>query len=170
MDPEYDSESDMTYFAQIFSAYAPIGEGSFGKVFRARCRNDNQVFAIKRIKSSVSYTDRYSEIRNYEKLGIHSNIVHYFMSWEENGELYMKLEFCDISLGDLSLIYHEFPEDFLWNVLYDVCKALYFLHSQQFIHLDVKPANIMMKRGYFKLADFGIMADLNKVSISSARI
>lgn len=163
LDPEYDSDSEMTYFAQIFSTYAPIGEGSFGKVFRARSRKDNEVYAIKRIKSCVSYMDRYSEIHNYEKLGEHPNILQYFMSWEENSELYMKLEYCDISLGDLSFICHDFPEDILWNVLYDVCKALHFLHNQNYIHLDVKPANIMMKNGYFKLADFGIMADLKRV-------
>lgn len=153
----------MTYFAQIFSSYAPIGEGSFGRVFRARTRKEDEVYAIKRIKSCVSYTDRYSEIYNYEKLGEHENIVHYFMSWEENSELYMKLEFCDISVADLSFFCHDFPEDFLWNVLYDICKALNFLHKQNYIHLDVKPANIMIKNGYFKLADFGIMADLKRV-------
>lgn len=164
LDSEYEPDSDMTYFAQMFSTYYLIGEGSFGKVFRACSSKDNQMYAIKRIKSCVNYIDRYSEIHNYEKICEHPNIVHYFMSWEENGELFMKLENCDVSLADFSFFYHEFPEKFLWDVLYDMCKALYFLHCQHLIHLDVKPANIMMKNGFFKLADFGIMADLRKAS------
>lgn len=51
----------------------------------------------------------------------------------------------DISLGDLPIIYNEFPENFLWNIFYDVQKPLIFLHSQQFFHFDVKPANLMKK-------------------------
>lgn len=155
----------MTYFAQIFTAYTLIGEGSFGKVFRARTRKDNKIYAVKRIKTCVSYNSRYTEIKNYENVGEHPNIVQFFMAWEENAEIFLLLECCDSSLADLSSYYHDIPEQFLLAVLLDIGRALQFLHERSLIHLDIKPGNIMIRDGHFKLADFGILRDLNAVSI-----
>ncbi|KAJ8938299.1 hypothetical protein NQ318_020358 [Aromia moschata] len=151
LSPIYNPSMNMSYLDQVFSKQGLVGEGSFGRVYRVRSREDNQLYAIKRLKSVISLKDRYAEVRNNEK---------FFLAWEEGFEVYMMLEFCDMSLADYSVLNNDIPEDLLWNVLYDMCKALYFLHKRDLLHLDVKPGNIMMKRGIYKLADFGILVDL----------
>ncbi|CAG9816475.1 unnamed protein product [Phaedon cochleariae] len=160
LSPIYNPTLERSYFEQTFARHALIGEGSFGQVYRARSLEDGQLYAIKRLKSVISFKDRYAEIRNNEKVGVHPNCVRFFMAWEEGYEVYMLLEYCQLSLSDFSVLNNDIPEDLLWGVLYDICKALHYLHGKNLLHLDVKPGNIMMKNGHFKLADFGILVDL----------
>lgn len=48
-----------------------------------------------------------------------------------------------------------------WGFLCDLLSALQHLHSQGFVHLDLKPANVFLTRsGRLKLGDFGLMLRL----------
>lgn len=38
--------------------------------------------------------------------------------------------------------------------------ALRHMHSKNFVHLDIKPENILIKDGNFYLSDFGLSIDL----------
>ena len=50
------------------------------------------------------------------------------------------------------------PIPSLWDWLMDVAQALDFIHSQNYLHRDVKPENILFDRfGNAFLADFGII-------------
>ncbi|KAJ8986300.1 hypothetical protein NQ317_010012 [Molorchus minor] len=160
LSPIYNPTLSTSYMDQVFSRQGLVGEGSFGRVYRVRSREDNKLYAIKRLKSFICLKDRYAEVRNNEKIGTHPNCVKFFMAWEEDSEVYMMLEFCSMSLADYSILNNDIPEDLLWDVLYDICKALHFLHKRSLLHLDVKPGNIMMKDGLYKLGDFGILVDL----------
>ncbi|XP_076262203.1 protein kinase, membrane associated tyrosine/threonine 1 isoform X2 [Rhynchophorus ferrugineus] len=160
LSPMYDSKQRTPYLEQVFTKFGCMGEGSFGKVYRVRSKEDNKIYAVKRLKSNISAKDRNAEVRNNEMVGFDANCVQYFMAWEENDETFMLLEYCDMSLADYSKINNEIPEELLWNVLHDMCKGLNYLHKKNLIHLDVKPGNIMMKRGFYKLGDFGLLVDL----------
>nr|CAI5847544.1 unnamed protein product [Callosobruchus analis] len=160
LSPLYDSSLSSTYFEQMFTKHHLIGEGSFGKVYQVKSKSDNEVYAVKRLKSMISWKDKYAEVKNNEKVGVHPNCVRFYMAWEEGFDVYMLLEFCDMSLSDFSNQNSDIPEDLLMNVLYDICMALDYLHKNSLLHLDVKPGNIMMKKGHYKLGDFGILVDL----------
>jgi serine/threonine protein kinase len=45
-----------------------------------------------------------------------------------------------------------------------IASALHFLHRQQLIHRDVKPANIVFVNGFPKLADAGLVTEMFKTS------
>lgn len=48
-----------------------------------------------------------------------------------------------------------------WAYLCDLLSALQHLHSHGFIHLDLKPANVLMTAsGRLKLGDFGLLLEL----------
>lgn len=52
-------------------------------------------------------------------------------------------------------------EETAWAYLCDLLSALQHLHSQGFVHLDVKPANVFVTRsGRLKLGDFGLLIEL----------
>ncbi|KAL1493438.1 hypothetical protein ABEB36_011491 [Hypothenemus hampei] len=157
---KYDPNQKLSYFNQIFSKMGCIGEGSFGKVYMVKNKEDNQLYAVKRLKSHISLNDRSAEVKNNELLGINLYCVRFFMAWEENLDTFILLEYCDLSVADYSKLNSSICEDFLWHVLHDICKALDYIHSMRFVHLDVKPGNIMMKSGIFKLGDFGLLVDL----------
>ncbi|XP_060537399.1 membrane-associated tyrosine- and threonine-specific cdc2-inhibitory kinase wee-1.3 [Cylas formicarius] len=170
LSPLFDPKNATSYMDQVFTSYGYLGEGSFGKVFQVRSREDRQLYAIKTIKANVCSKDRYAEVNNNEIVGVHPNCVQFFMAWEENTDMYMLLEHCDMSLADYSKENSNIPEEMLFNMLYDICKALEFLHNKNLLHLDVKPGNILLKDGFFKLADFGLLVDMksdNRVSKST---
>lgn len=48
-----------------------------------------------------------------------------------------------------------------WGYLCDLLSALEHLHSRGFVHLDLKPANVLMtSSGRLKLGDFGLLLEL----------
>ncbi|XP_038893004.1 wee1-like protein kinase isoform X2 [Benincasa hispida] len=57
---------------------------------------------------------------------------------------------------------HPFSEADALRALYQIAKALLFVHEKGVAHLDVKPDNIYVKDGVFKLGDFGCVTLLDK--------
>lgn len=52
-----------------------------------------------------------------------------------------------------------------WAYLCDLLSALQHLHSQGFVHLDLKPANVLITdSGRLKLGDFGLLLELKQKS------
>lgn len=50
-----------------------------------------------------------------------------------------------------------------WDYLCDLLSALQHLHSQGFVHLDLKPANVLISEsGCLKLGDFGLLYELKQ--------
>ncbi|CAG9828311.1 unnamed protein product [Diabrotica balteata] len=160
LDLKFDPSLEKTYLQQIYKAPFKVGEGSFGVVWKAKHNVNKKTFAIKQFKTPLSSNEIYREIRNNERVGIHQNCVKYYMAWEECGEVYMMMEACQMSLMEFSTK-NEVKEQIMWDCLYDICKALKFLHEKLLVHGDVKVTNIMLYGTYFKLADFGTMIDLN---------
>ncbi|MCL4129257.1 UNVERIFIED_CONTAM: hypothetical protein GTU68_016683 [Idotea baltica] len=53
------------------------------------------------------------------------------------------------------------------KVIYQLLKAIEFCHSENVIHRDVKPENILLtKDGVLKLCDFGFARTLGKNQIA----
>lgn len=64
----------------------------------------------------------------------------------------MLLEYVD----GLGLIKHlKSSEKKVSNIIYQVVKALIYLHERSIMHRDLKPENILYEYGVVKLCDFG---------------
>lgn len=50
------------------------------------------------------------------------------------------------------------------RVLYHTAQALQFMHRHCYVHMDMKPSNIMVVDGSVKLIDFGVTANIGHVS------
>ena len=48
------------------------------------------------------------------------------------------------------------------NYFYQTCLALRFVHHNGYLHLDIKPSNIMVTKGVVKLIDFGVSVPLGE--------
>ncbi|RZC34016.1 membrane-associated tyrosine- and threonine-specific cdc2-inhibitory kinase, partial [Asbolus verrucosus] len=159
----YNPDKEQSYFEQIFAKNTTtIGEGSFGVVFKVKSREDDKLYAVKQLKSSHNLHYGYAEVENYEKIGEHTNCVKFIMAWEELKIIHIQMEYCQLSLAQYSALAQSIVESQLWEILYDMLKALDYLHNKKLIHLDVKPGNIMISKGFYKLGDFGLLVDLNQ--------
>lgn len=87
----------------------------------------------------------------------HDNIVRVQDSFEENGTAYYVMEYIDgKSLHDIVKERGALPEAEAVGYIRQVANALKYVHSLNRLHLDIKPANVIInKNGKAVLIDFG---------------
>lgn len=143
----------------------PLGSGGFGSVFRAEYRG--QSVALKRVNRSTKnrVASRHSFWAELNAAHLrHRNIVRVLAAsacvpaepWHEGslGSVLMELCVSDLQL----LIYGPDPPEESCCLRYasDVIQGLRFLHAHRVLHLDIKPANLLLSRDHVvKIADFG---------------
>ncbi|OIT08078.1 PREDICTED: wee1-like protein kinase [Nicotiana attenuata] len=155
----------LSRYRSDFHEVEQIGTGNFSRVFKVLKRIDGCMYAVKHSTKQLHQdTDRRKalmEVQALAALGPHENVVGYYSSWFENEHLYIQMELCDHSLSnkkDSKL----FSEVEVLEAMYQVAKALQYIHQRGVAHLDVKPDNIYVKSGVYKLGDFGCATLLDK--------
>ncbi|XP_033127136.1 serine/threonine-protein kinase Nek1-like [Anneissia japonica] len=145
-----------------------IGEGSFGKALLVQSKTDGKEYVIKEI--SISKMKRKEREESKKEVAVlkqmkHPNIVSYQESFEEVGNLYIVMDYCDG--GDLYKAINSqrgilFTEDKVLDWFVQICLALKHVHDRKILHRDLKSQNIFLTRkGIIKLGDFGIARVLN---------
>uniref|UniRef100_A0A8C0HK53 non-specific serine/threonine protein kinase n=1 Tax=Buteo japonicus TaxID=224669 RepID=A0A8C0HK53_9AVES len=148
-----------------------IGEGSFGKAILVKAKENGQQYVIKEINiSKMSNKEREESRREVAVLANmkHPNIVLYRESFEENGCLYIVMDYCEG--GDLFKKINAqkgilFSEDQILDWFVQICLALKHIHDRKILHRDIKSQNIFLtKDGTIQLGDFGIARVLNSTA------
>ena len=156
----------------LFTLLYPIGNGGFGKVYKAIHNSSKQVYAIKIIdytkgnindKSNISFN--YNSIQQETSLMRLVNksdyIIKYYGSYfsRESNTIWLILEYCSSgSAVDLMLsMGRTLSEVEVATIMEMILKGLIYIHKLNLIHRDIKGANIMLSEdGYAKLGDFGV--------------
>ncbi|KAJ1689950.1 hypothetical protein LUZ63_014105 [Rhynchospora breviuscula] len=149
----------------------PIGKGASSTVFKGTLRNGT-VVAVKQINGQSNSEDQFNtEIAIIASVQ-HINLVRLLgYCLTPRGERYLIYPFFENGSLDTWLFAAEERRSRLtWALRYeiavDVAKALAYLHldcRHQIIHLDIKPANILLGRGFQALlSDFGISRAMSR--------
>ncbi|XP_078431054.1 protein kinase superfamily protein isoform X2 [Wolffia australiana] len=147
-----------------YELYEEIGEGISATVYMALCVPLNDIVAIKVIdleKCDNDIDGIMGEVRTMS-LTNHPNLLHAHCSFTSGTNLWVVMPF--LSGGScLHIMRFAYPggfeESVIATLLREVLKALVYLHSQGYIHRDVKAGNILLGgNGVVKLADFGVSA------------
>lgn len=95
----------------------------------------------------------------------HPNIVHVFDVFEENGTAYYVMDYIDgLSLKEIVDKHGAMPEQKAIGYIKQVADALKYVHSQNRLHLDIKPGNIMIDTNdRAMLIDFGASKQYDEV-------
>lgn len=171
-------ESVVSHFEDSFEALEILGSGSFSEVFKVRRkkfdpsnRHNHHLYALKRSKVPFSgMADRERRLEEVSNLWLASENPHCIQiieSWEQHGYLYILMELCENgSLKDviqyMSQTQTRFTEYQIWQILNQICQGLRHIHSMSIVHLDLKPANILIDHnGILKIGDFGLSRNRN---------
>jgi len=142
----------------IFRILEPIGEGSFGSVYKAIDKRDSETVALKIMPIETEATDLEKEIAIMEKVKS-PYVVNYKGSFKHENNIWIAMEYCGagsvLDIIRISKINLTEPEIAL--ILNDVLRGLFHVHKIKLLHRDIKAANILLNdKGVCKLADFGV--------------
>ncbi|MCO6449460.1 MAG: PD40 domain-containing protein [Caldilineales bacterium] len=157
-----------------YEVFAELGRGGFAVVYKARDTTLDRDVALKLLHAQFSgdpaVAERFiKEAKTVANLD-HANIVTVYEVGNLDGQLFIAMELVDggsllqrlQTTGAMSL-------DETVAVLDSVADALDYAHSQDLVHRDVKPANILLKTAYRQqerplLTDFGLVKALSASS------
>lgn len=138
-----------------------IGEGGMAMVYKGVQGSLGRQVAIKVLSRTLTDDPEVVELFNRESVIIarlnHPHIIHVIDRGIADGVPYFVMEFVEGT--DLAKIIAGKKYDFGQKVdaIIQMCKALAYAHRNGVIHLDIKPANILIDaEGNVKVADFGI--------------
>ncbi len=160
-----------------------LGKGGCGTVYKAFDPVLERHVALKVIRPADmglkgTLDDQRSQCLNEARLSarfIHPNIAVTHDAGFENDLVFMAME-CIDGEGLNTRLQPDglLPRLQVLEILYGICFALEYIHSQGYAHLDIKPSNIMItNQGEAKLMDFGIArllqeGDRSKPSLSGS--
>jgi len=138
----------------LYNTIKFLGKGVFSEVYLIQHKQTEELFARKCIHhNKVNLKDR--ELLIMKKIK-HPNIVSFYDSFEESNQLNIIIEYCE--KGDLQefLNGRKMKEKHALHYFYQILQGLNYLHSNNIIHRDIKPQNILIdKYNVCKIADFG---------------
>ncbi|KAH0573283.1 Kinase [Spironucleus salmonicida] len=148
-----------------------IGSGAMGIVGLFTNTITRQKVAIKQLPAfeveEIYLQEALKEANVHSQLR-HPNIVQIYEYFKIDQYFYIVMEYCNA--GNLvtentrqrfkeMYRYKEIQFKFVDELVYQIVKAVYYLHYQHFLHRDIKPQNILLhvQNGHLsvKLADFG---------------
>ncbi|CAB3259442.1 unnamed protein product [Arctia plantaginis] len=139
-----------------------LGDGAFGKVYKAQHKVTGQLAAAKMcvLDNEDDLADFTVEIDILTEVR-HPNVVELHEAYFIDNKLWMLLEYCDG--GALDSVMAELEKGLneiqIAYVCREMCRGLQFLHSRKVIHRDLKAGNVLATMtGGVKLADFGVSA------------
>ena len=133
---------------EMFEIIDKIGEGSFGKVFKARHKISKKIYALKKIKIEDTNegfpASTIREVTVLKELN-HLNVVRLWNIIIYKMKIVLVFEFCEEDLHDFlnaracTLTLLEIKQ-----LLYQLLKGIEYMHDHNFMHRDLKPQNLLL--------------------------
>lgn len=182
----------MSKGSDIYKKISVLGEGAYGKVYRAQDKDGNHV-AIKRILLDDVSRKRHKGIVSLKEANILAFSTHPYVNntiklveydpfsdckltpckKQRDDKLYIISPIARYSLYDL-IWKAVTPISHMKRAMYQIMSGLYYLHHYGFIHRDIKPGNVLCyyKSGVLtaQLADFGMSRPVFKDDHNSLHI
>ena len=158
---EFEMVREHATIADRYKIQKVLGYGAHSVVFLAddleKKKNvavkflNKQAFSSKLIKPITELVRKLKEAKLENVIKVYD-----FGQYSEN--IYIVLEYAED--GDLAAMLKQqgrLDEQTIIKAGFDISHALLSMHHHNILHLDLKPENIMIDKGIYKLSDFGIV-------------
>lgn len=143
-----------------------VGEGAYGVVYKCKNKETGEFVALKKFKEIEDDLVKKTMMRELKVLQLlkHDNIVEYKEAFKRKGDLFLVFEYVDKNLLELL---QEHPRGLdplvIKKLIYQLCKAIKYLHDMNIVHRDIKPENLLVDSNLkLKLCDFGFARTIKK--------
>lgn len=156
MNPLFDGDVDQYFKIE------KIGEGTYGKVYKARDEKTLEIVALKQVRCGYDTEEiklsRIDEIKILSKLK-HKNIIELKKAFIDYGtnSYYLSFEFMDFDLMEMLEFGKVLSDQTNANIMKQILEGINYCHTMKILHRDIKTSNILVNRqGIVKIADFGL--------------
>lgn len=147
-----------------YEAMKFLGAGAYGAVIKALDKKTNEPVAIKKLSKIEDIIDAKRILRELRILRLfrHENIIslHNVLFHDDAsgfGEIYLVSNLMEIDLYAVIKNKQTLTDDHVQFIVYQIVRALLYLHSANIIHRDLKPSNILATETCdVQLCDFGL--------------
>jgi len=137
-----------------------LGYGAHSMVFLAADQQENRTVAVKLLNQQVSEQSvrKYfvDMVTRYQQVQ-HPQLARIFDHGIVNNQLYLVMEYADGGNLRQRLTVKHFSEDEVCDLGLQMVSALEALSAHGLTHLDIKPENILLHQGAYRLTDFGLI-------------
>lgn len=139
-----------------------VGKGAYGVVYKAMEKKSCEIVALKKnfdaFQNATDSQRTYREIMLLQELNGHENIIRLLnvIKAENDRDIYLVFEYMDTDLHTVirANILESIHKQF---IIYQILRALKYIHSAGIIHRDLKPSNILINsEAFIKICDFGL--------------
>ncbi|KAB2038797.1 hypothetical protein ERO13_D03G144800v2 [Gossypium hirsutum] len=156
-------ENKPSVLTQRYEIGRLLGQGTFAKVYYARCIQNNMSVAIKVIdKDKVMRVGMINQIKreiSVMRIARHPNIVQLYEVMATKSKIFFIMEYC--KGGELfnKVANGRLKVDVARKYFIQLINAVDFCHSRGVFHRDIKPENILLDENEnLKVSDFGLSA------------
>ena len=150
-------------------AHASPAVGAYGIVWKAVEKRSHNVVALKKcfdaFRNSTDAQRTFREIMYLQKLSGHENIIRlqHIIKAENDRDIYLTFDHMETDLH--AVIRAAILEDIHKKyIIYQLLKALKYMHSGDLLHRDIKPSNLLLNSDcHVKLCDFGLCRSVAEV-------
>ena len=145
-----------------FTELEKLGQGKFATSYKMKSNINNKLYTVKEItiKDKINPINLTREIEIQRNL-YHPNIARLLTYFDEgNNKTYLVFEYFEgTNLQNYAKNHNNIDEKLIIHIMKHVLYGLHYLHSNNIMHRDIKPDNILMNSNYdIKIIDFGISA------------
>ena len=158
-----------------FDLLGEIGKGSFGKIYKVRWKVNQKLYALKNeiLDNSERINNRLERgkaMRNFVQTTGCQGVVNiygsYLIKYGNDFHYYELMDLCNTDFEKeikmRSNYGSYYSEGELDNIIKQLISTLSLLQKQHITHRDIKPQNILIANGRYKLCDFGDIRVIQK--------
>ncbi|XP_053980414.1 mitogen-activated protein kinase 15-like isoform X2 [Hylaeus volcanicus] len=159
-----------THVTRNYDIVRRLGKGAYGIVWKAIDKKNRETVAVKKIfdafRNQTDAQRTFREIMFLQSFANHENIVRLLGLHKANNDrdIYLVFEYMETDLHNVIKKGNILQDIHKVYIMYQLFKAIKYIHSGNVIHRDLKPSNVLLNaKCHCKIADFGLARSVTQI-------